>query len=78
MGKSLFALGHFLVLRVGLYIPARGREMLFIYRGFFSEGPSAGRHEVRSKKNEVNKKHLPGPRVGRYLPTWRAGTAWFH
>ena len=30
-----------------------------------------------AKKSEVNKKHLPGPRVGRYLPPWRASTAWF-
>ena len=44
-------------------------KMRLIYRGFLCGGPSAGRHEVRSKKKtEVNQTHLPNARLGRYLP----------
>ena len=36
-----------------IYIPARGWENAFYLPRFFAEGPSAGRHEVCSKKSFI-------------------------
>ena len=57
--------------RVYIFPPGAGKCFLFTEVFFAKDRVPVGTRSVE-KETEVNKKHLPGPRVGRYLPLWRA------